>query len=91
MAWLGDRNRSVLLLQEYDGPRRGTAPGWWNLSLVVQHSIDLESRNEGVSLGTLVYDQLVAVPRRLPDVAHLYLFGGGSLYRVDPGRASVSP
>jgi hypothetical protein len=46
---------------------------WWNLSLVVQHSI-----------GTLVHNQLVEVPRRLPRIAARYLFDRSSFYQVDP-------
>lgn len=76
-------------------PRWAAAGGvlavWWNLSLVVQHSIGLVPRNQGVTLGTLVYNQLVEVPRRLPDVARRYLFDRRSLYRVDPGRTAVTP
>jgi hypothetical protein len=62
---------------------------WWNLSLIVQHSIGLIPRNEGVSLGTLVHNQLIEVPRRLPAVAQRYLLDRSSLYKVDPGRRSV--
>ncbi len=76
-------------------PRAAVAGGvlavWWNLSLVVQHSIGLVPRNHGVGFGTLLYNQLVEVPRRLPDVTRRYLFDRRSLYRVDPGRAEAAP
>jgi hypothetical protein len=77
-------------------PRSATVAGavlavWWNLSLIVQHSITLIPRNEGVSLGTLVRNQFVEVPRRLPDVARRYLFDRRSLYKNDPARAPVEP
>jgi hypothetical protein len=81
------------------GSRRGCgaaiagmiAAVWWNLSLLVQHSIGLIPRNEGVNLATLVRNQLVEVPRRLPDVARRYLFDRRSLYKNDPARAPVEP
>ena len=59
---------------------------WWNLSLMVQHGIGLVPRNEGVSLGTLVRNQVVEVPRRLPTVVARYLLRRESLYKVDPLR-----
>jgi len=59
---------------------------WWNLSLVVQYSTGMIPRNEGVELGTLVRNQLVAVPARLPAIASKYLFDRSSLYHVDPLR-----
>jgi hypothetical protein len=59
---------------------------WWNLSLMVQHGIGLIPRNEGVSLGTLVRNQIVEVPRRLPTVVERYLLRRESLYEVDPLR-----
>src|SRR5207248_11500364 len=62
---------------------------WWNLSLIVQHGIGLIPRNEGVTLGTLIHNQFVEVPRRLPGVAERYLFDRGSLYKVDPERRSA--
>jgi hypothetical protein len=62
---------------------------WWNLSLMVQHGIGLIPRNEGVSLGTLVRNQLVEVPRRLPTVVERYLLRRESLYKVDPLRRRV--
>lgn len=64
---------------------------WWNVSLLVQHSIGLVPRNEGVSLATLVENQLVEVPRRLPDVVRRYLFDRRSLYRVDPAAPAETP
>jgi len=64
---------------------------WWNLSLIVQHSIGLIPRNEGVGLGTLVRNQLVEVPLRLPGVARRYLFDRRSLYRVDPASTPREP
>ena len=57
---------------------------WWNLSLMVQHSLGIVPRNQGVSLGTLIHNQLVEVPLRLPDAAWRYLFNRSSLYKVDP-------
>ena len=65
-----------------------TAAVWWNLSLLVQHSIGLVPRNEGVSLAKLVENQLVEVPRRLPDVIRRYFFDRRSLYRVDPAASA---
>jgi hypothetical protein len=62
---------------------------WWNVSLMVQHGIGLIPRNEGVSLGTLVRNQLVEVPRRLPAVLERYLLRRESLYKVDPLRRPV--
>lgn len=59
---------------------------WWNLSLVVQHAIGLVPRNQGVSFGTLLRNQLVEVPRRLPGVALRYAFQRSSLYKNDPAR-----
>jgi hypothetical protein len=59
---------------------------WWNLSLMVQHGIGLIPRNEGVTLGTLVRNQIVEVPRRLPTVVARYLLRRASLYKVDPLR-----
>jgi hypothetical protein len=59
---------------------------WWNLSLMVQHGIGLIPRNEGVSLGALVRNQIVEVPRRLPTVVERYLLRRDSLYKVDPLR-----
>jgi hypothetical protein len=44
-----------------------------------------------VNLATLVRNQLVEVPRRLPDVARQYLFDRRSLYKNDPARAPVEP
>ncbi len=64
---------------------------WWNLSLVVQHSIGLIPRNQGVSLGTLVRNQVIEVPRRIPDVAFRYVFRRSSLYKNDPGREAKAP
>jgi hypothetical protein len=63
---------------------------WWNLSLMVQHSTGMIPRNEGVSLRTLVQNQLIGVPRRLPTVVGRYLFDRGSLYKVDPLRRPTS-
>jgi hypothetical protein len=68
----------------------GVLAVWWNLSLVVQHSTGLIPRNEGVTLATLVHQQLVEVPSRLPDVARRYLFDRSSLYKVDPRRHDTS-
>ena len=65
----------------------GVLAVWWNLSLIVQHSIGLIPRNEGVTLATLVHHQLVEVPSRLPRVAERYLFDRSSLYKVDPRRS----
>ena len=62
---------------------------WWNLSLMVQHSLGIIPRNHGVSLGTLARNQLIEVPRRLPDVVWRYFFNRRSLYKVDPGRGPV--
>jgi len=62
---------------------------WWNLSLMVQHGLGIVPRNQGVSLGTLIHNQLVEVPRRLPDAAWRYLFDRRSLYKADPGRDPV--
>jgi hypothetical protein len=59
---------------------------WWNLSLMVQHGIGLIPRNEGVSLGTLLRNQIVEVPSRLPTVVERYLMRRESLYKVDPLR-----
>ncbi len=59
---------------------------WWNLSLVVQHSTGMIPRNEGVSLQTLVQNQFIGVPERLPGVVGRYLFDRSSLYHVDPER-----
>jgi hypothetical protein len=59
---------------------------WWNLSLIVQHSTGMIPRNEGVSLQTLVQNQLIDVPERLPGLVGRYLFDRGSLYRIDPAR-----
>jgi hypothetical protein len=58
---------------------------WWNLSLIVQHATGLIPRDQGVSLGTLVWNQLVEVPRKIPDVALRYVFHRRSLYKNDPG------
>jgi hypothetical protein len=62
---------------------------WWNLSLMVQHGIGLIPRNEGVSLGTLVRNQIVEVPQRLPTVLERYLLRRESFYKVDPLRRPV--
>jgi hypothetical protein len=59
---------------------------WWNVSLMVQHGFGLVPRNEGVSLRTLVRNQIVEVPRRLPTVIERYLLDRESLYKVDPLR-----
>jgi len=64
---------------------------WWNLSLIVQHGIGMIPRNQGVELGTLVTNQLVEVPRRLPDVARRYLFDRRSLYKNDPIGGPPAP
>ena len=75
-------------------PRTLTAAGaafcvWWNLSLMVQHGLGMIPRNEGVSPGVLVRNQLVEVPRRLPDVAWRYFFNRSSFYKAHPGRGPV--
>ncbi len=62
---------------------------WWNLSLMVQHSLGIVPRNQGVSFSTLLHNQLVEVPGRLPDVAWRYLFHRRSFYKVDPERGPV--
>jgi hypothetical protein len=62
---------------------------WWNLSLMVQHSLGIVPRNQGVSLGTLIHNQLVEVPRRLPDAVWRYVFHRSSFYNVDPARGPV--
>jgi hypothetical protein len=59
---------------------------WWNTSLMVQYATGMIPRNEGVSLGELLENQVVGVPRRLPDVVGRYLFDRRSLYHVDPAR-----
>jgi hypothetical protein len=59
---------------------------WWNLSLMVQYATGMIPRNDGVSLATLVRNQFVGVPARLPDVLGRYLFDRSSLYHVDPSR-----
>jgi len=64
----------------------GAAAVWWNTSLMVQYATGMIPRNEGVSLGRLLENQLVGVPRRLPDVIGRYLFDRRSLYHVDPSR-----
>jgi hypothetical protein len=53
---------------------------------MVQHGFGLVPRNEGVSLRTLVRNQIVEVPRRLPTVIERYLLDRESLYKVDPLR-----
>jgi hypothetical protein len=62
---------------------------WWNVSLMVQHGIGLIPRNAGVDLGTLVRNQVIEVPRRLPTVLERYLLRRESLYKVDPLRRPV--
>lgn len=61
---------------------------WWNLSLMIQHGIGLIPRNEGVSLSTLIRNQIIEVPRRAPATMGRYLFDRKSLYKVDPSRGS---
>jgi hypothetical protein len=72
-------------------PRLAVAGGavaavWWNLSLVVQYSTGMIPRNEWVSFRTLVRNQVIGVPQRLPRVAARYLFDRSSFYHVDPLR-----
>jgi hypothetical protein len=62
---------------------------WWNLSLMVQHSLGMIPRNQAVSFRTLLHNQLVEVPRRLPNAAWRYLFDRSSFYTVDPQRGPV--
>jgi hypothetical protein len=62
----------------------GLAAVWWNTSLMVQYATGMIPRNEGVTLGRLLENQVVGVPRRLPDVVGRYLFDRRSLYHVDP-------
>jgi hypothetical protein len=64
----------------------GIAFIWWNLSLLVQHATGMIPRDQGVSLSTLVSNQLVAVPRAIPAVTRRYLLDRQSFYRVDPLR-----
>jgi hypothetical protein len=59
---------------------------WWNTSLMVQYATGMIPRNEGVRLGELLENQVVGVPRRLPNVVGRYLFDRRSLYHVDPTR-----
>lgn len=64
----------------------GAAAVWWNLSLIVQYSTGMIPRNEGVRLQTLVQNQFLGVPQRLPGIVARYLFDRSSFYHVDPAR-----
>ncbi len=59
---------------------------WWNLGLMVQFGAGLMDRQR-LELRRNAYNTFIEVPRRLPELAHRYLFDRASFYRpAAPGR-----
>lgn len=63
---------------------------WWNIGLMVQFGSGLMDRQR-LDLGPITYNNFIAVPARLPELAYRYMFARSSFYRApatapDPGR-----
>lgn len=53
---------------------------WWNLGLVVQFALQLMDRQR-LDLGVILYNQVVAVPARLLEIAHALLLDRDRLFK----------
>ena len=53
---------------------------WWNLGLMAQFGANLMNRR-GLELGRNAYNNFVAVPVRLPELAYRYVFDRSSFYQ----------
>jgi hypothetical protein len=63
---------------------------WWNVGLMIQFGSGLMDRQR-IELGRITYNNFVAVPRRVPELAYRYLFARSTFYKPpaappDPGR-----
>lgn len=63
---------------------------WWNIGLMVQFGSGLMDRQR-LELGAITYNNFVAVPLELPELARRYMFARSSFYHPpapapDPGR-----
>ncbi len=53
---------------------------WWNISLMIQFGAGLMDR-QALNLRRNLYNSVVTVPRRLPEIAYRYMFRRESFYR----------
>jgi hypothetical protein len=58
---------------------------WWNVGLMAQFGAGLMDRQR-LELGRNTYQTFVTIPKRLPELAHRYLFQRQSFYKTEPPR-----